>query len=87
MRYGLAAEQMMVTDIFVTKGKVVKSIRIMGRGRVGIARRKWSHLNLTLREIDFDALIEGAEKRSQREKLIARKKEVGLDWRGPIVSL
>lgn len=78
---------MMVKEIFVTKGKVVKSIRIMGRGRAGIARRKWSHLNLTLREIDFDALIEGAEKRSQREKLIARKKQVGLDWRESIVSL
>ena len=67
---------MRVGEVFVTKGKVQKSMRIMGRGRAGIQRRKWSHLNLTLREIDFDALIEAAESRNRSEKLKARKKEV-----------
>ena len=38
MRYGLAAEELEVGEIFVTKGKVVKRIRIMGRGRAGISR-------------------------------------------------
>ncbi|CAN0515101.1 unnamed protein product [Ectocarpus sp. 8 AP-2014] len=38
MRYGLAAEELEVGEIFVTKGKVVKRLRIMGRGRAGIAR-------------------------------------------------
>ncbi len=38
MRYGLTAEELEVGEIFVTKGKVQKRIRIMGRGRAGIAR-------------------------------------------------
>ncbi|CAN0126138.1 unnamed protein product, partial [Ectocarpus sp. 13 AM-2016] len=38
MRHGLAAEELEVGEIFVTKGKMVKRIRIMGRGRAGIAR-------------------------------------------------
>lgn len=38
MRYGLAAEELEVGEIFVTKGKVVKRMRIMGRGRAGISR-------------------------------------------------
>jgi len=38
MRHGLAAEELEVGEIFVTKGKVQKRIRIMGRGRAGIAR-------------------------------------------------
>lgn len=42
MRYGLSAEEMEVGEIFVTKGKVVKRIRIMGRGRAGIARCVYS---------------------------------------------
>lgn len=67
---------MMVGEIYVTKGHVVKRMRIMGRGRAGIQTRKWSHLNVTLREIDFDALIDGAESKSRRDKLTARKEEV-----------
>ena len=39
-------------------------------------RRKWSHLNVTLREIDFDEKIKAAPSRHQREKLEARKEEV-----------
>ncbi|CAM9706706.1 unnamed protein product [Ectocarpus sp. 8 AP-2014] len=76
MRHGLAAEELEVGEIFVTKGKVLKRLRIMGRGRAGIARRKWSHLNVTLREIDFDKQIEAAPSRNRREKLMARKDEV-----------
>ncbi|CAM9559018.1 unnamed protein product [Ectocarpus sp. 6 AP-2014] len=76
MRYGLAAEELEVGEIFVTKGKVVKRLRIMGRGRAGIARRKWSHLNVTLREIDFDKQLKAAPSRNRREKLMARKDEV-----------
>ncbi|CAN0030569.1 unnamed protein product, partial [Ectocarpus fasciculatus] len=76
MRYGLAAEELEVGEIFVTKGKVVKRLRIMGRGRAGIARRKWSHLNVTLREIDFDKQIKAAPSRNRREKLMARKDQV-----------
>ncbi|CAM9920141.1 unnamed protein product [Scytosiphon promiscuus] len=76
MRYGLGAEELEVGEIFVTKGKVLKRIRIMGRGRAGIMRRKWSHLNVTLREIDFDKQIETAASKNQREKLQARKEQV-----------
>ena len=66
----------MVGEIFVTKGHVVKRMRIMGRGRAGISTRKWSHLNVTLREIDFDALIDGAENDRRRKKLTAKKEKV-----------
>ncbi|CAM9097917.1 unnamed protein product [Pylaiella littoralis] len=76
MRYGLSAEEMEVGEIFVTKGKVVKRIRIMGRGRAGIARRKWSHLNVTLKEVDFDEQIKAEPSRYRREKLQARKDNV-----------
>lgn len=76
----------MVHEIFVTKGHVVKRMRIMGRGRAGISTRKWSHLNVTLREMDLDAEIDGAESRNRRRRLQERKEEVGADgvegWTG-----
>ena len=45
-------------------------------------RRKWSHLNVTLREIDFDKQIKDAPTRYRREKLEARKDEVSARGRG-----
>lgn len=69
-------EQLKVAEIYVTKGHMEKRLRIMGRGRVGIGRVKWSHINLTLREIDFDELIRTAPTKTRMRKLEARKEQV-----------
>ncbi|CAM9669625.1 unnamed protein product [Choristocarpus tenellus] len=76
MRYKLQPEQLCIGEVFVTKGKFEKRLRFMARGRVGIASRKWSHLNLTLREIDFNALYKAATTPRGRRKVLERKLEV-----------
>lgn len=48
----------------------------MGRGRTGVGARKWSHLNLTLREIDFDEEISKATTKTGMRKAVARKEAV-----------
>lgn len=50
----------------------------MGRGRVGIGKRKWSHINLTLREIDFDDEINNAPNKTRMKRLTERRVEVSL---------
>ncbi|CAM9496380.1 unnamed protein product [Discosporangium mesarthrocarpum] len=76
MRYQLQPEQLCIGEVFVTKGKVVKRPVFMAKGRVGMSRAKWSHLNVTVREIDFDAEIEGKTTKNGRRKAVERREAV-----------
>ena len=63
----LQMSQLEVAECFATHGKHLKRVKIMGRGRSGIKRRRFSHVRLVLREIDFDLKIR--ESYTKREKM------------------
>lgn len=54
IRDGLPMSQLEVATCFSTHGIPLKRIRYHAKGRHGEVRREFSHLNVTLREIDFD---------------------------------
>ena len=72
-------EEMYVKQVWVTKGKSQKRIRIMGRGRTGIGYKRWSHVFVKLSLVDFEDLIKNG-KPSER-KLWARRMEVAKEAR------
>ena len=48
----------------------------MGRGRFGIGYKRYSHLSITVKEIDFESKINGAPTWSQSQKWKKRKELV-----------
>lgn len=70
---GLKLSQLEVAECFATHGSHLKRIKIMGRGRSGIKRRRHSHIRLVLREIDFDLKILQAKSMNERKEWFVKK--------------
>lgn len=64
----LIPEQLMVTEVLVTKGKQQKQLTIQGRGRTGYGYRRYSHIWLRVEQINFAKQIEKAETQTQKQK-------------------
>jgi len=77
MKFGLLPSQLEVVECFATHGSHLKRIKRMGRGRSGKMHRRFSHVRVVLREIDFPLKILQCTSINQREKWVARM-EVGL---------
>ena len=77
----LIPEQLVVKNIIVTKGRAIKQMTIQGRGRTGYGYRRYSHIFLTVEQIDFQKRIEDANtqtakaKWSKMESLVYRLRE------------
>ncbi|KAG5190738.1 hypothetical protein JKP88DRAFT_266799 [Tribonema minus] len=56
-KFGFIPDQLELDQIYVGKGEQQKRQRIMGKGRTGLGYRRWAHLTVHLREIDFDGKI------------------------------
>jgi len=69
-------EELMVKEIFITKGFAQKRSRIMGRGRTGIGYRRSSHLTVRVEKIDFKDAVDSAISANQKNKWEERKKLV-----------
>lgn len=69
--HGLIAEELWVDQVFINKGRTIKRVRIMGRGRHGISRRRQTHVKLQIHSIDFEKKI--AES-TGNQKLVWTKK-------------
>ena len=78
-RDGLKLSQLEVAECFATHGTHLKRIKIMGRGRSGIKRRRHSHIRLVLREIDFDLKIVQAKSMRERKQWYMKKIEAEED--------
>lgn len=65
---GIQPSQLEVAECFATHGRHLKRLKIMGRGRSGIKRRRHSHIRLVLREIDFPTKLVRAESVNQKRK-------------------
>lgn len=65
-------EELMVKEIFITKGLQQKRSRIMGRGRTGYGYKRSSHVTVKVEKIDFEALMLEAKTANQRAKWAKR---------------
>ena len=74
-------EELLVKEIFVTKGLAQKRMRIMGRGRTGIGYMRKSHVTVKVEKINFEEQIAAAKTASQKAKwakiqaLVAEKRK------------
>jgi large subunit ribosomal protein L22 len=70
-KYGLLPSQLEVVECFATHGSHLKRIKVMGRGRAGKMYRRFSHVRLVLREIDFPLKLLQCKSINQRLKWVA----------------
>ncbi|CAM9264773.1 unnamed protein product, partial [Phaeothamnion confervicola] len=77
IRHRLPPDQLWVSQLYVTQGRRMKRWKYMGKGRAGTGYLRFGHLNLTLSEMDFDALA--AANPVQRRKWERLKAEVRAD--------
>lgn len=61
-------EELLVKEVFVTKGIAQKRMRIMGRGRTGIGYMRKSHVTVKLEVINFASMIAKAKTSTQKAK-------------------
>ena len=73
IRDGLLPSQLEVATCFSTHGTSLKRIRYMAKGRHGKVRREHAHLNVTLREIDFDLKLVQSTTVGQMKRWMVRK--------------
>ncbi|KAL7503977.1 hypothetical protein ACHAXN_001694 [Cyclotella atomus] len=72
IRHGLQPSVLEVAECFATHGKHLKRLKIMGRGRSGKKLRRFSHIRLVLREIDFPAKLVESQTINQKRKWLNR---------------
>lgn len=77
-KHGLLPSQLEVLECFATHGSHLKRVKIMGRGRAGKKLRRFSHVRIVLREIDFPLKIMTSATINQRNKWI-KKMETALE--------
>jgi ribosomal protein L22 len=76
-KHGLLKSQLEVVECFATQGSHLKRVKRMGRGRSGKMARRFAHIRIVLREIDFPLKIMQCTSVNQRRKWI-KKMEVAL---------
>ena len=76
-KHGLLPSQLEVVECFATHGTHLKRVKIMGRGRSGKKLRRFSHVRIVLREIDFPLKIITSTTINERNKWI-QKMETAL---------
>eukprot|EP01031_Cornospumella_fuschlensis_P022252 gene22252-27213_t len=68
LNHGAIPEELSVKEVVVNKGRLVKRVRIMGRGRSGVSRKRSAHITVKVAQIDFARKLAEAETASQRKK-------------------
>ena len=71
---GLLPSQLEVAECFATHGKHMPRVKFMGRGRAGRMHRRFSHVRLVLREIDFPLKIATTKTLAGKQKWLDRMK-------------
>jgi hypothetical protein len=66
--YDALPEQLTIDEVVVNKGFSQKQVRLMGRGRFGVGYKRYSHITMTVKEIDFEKAIDRAPTWSQAQK-------------------
>jgi len=73
IRDRLLPSQLEVAECFSTNGSPLKGIRYHAKGRFGKMLRRFSHLNVKLREIDFDLKIAQCKTEGQMRRWLEKK--------------
>jgi len=71
IRHGLQPSQLEVAECYSTSAATLKRIQFHARGRHGKKYHRFSHLNLKLREIDFELKVAQAPNLNQKKKWFA----------------
>jgi len=71
-KYGLLKSQLEIVECFATQGTHLKRIKTMGRGRAGKMYRRFTHIRIVLREIDFPLKIMQCTSINQRNQWAKR---------------
>ena len=79
IRHDLGPGELEVYKCYVTKGSTLKRVRFHARGKMGRNFHRHSHLNVTLREVDFDARIGGSKGRGERRRWERLREEAEAD--------
>lgn len=79
IRHGLQPSQLEVAECFATKGKPLKRLKPMGRGRTGRMEHKHAHMRVVLREIDFKLRIYQAPTLNQKKKWFLLQQQAERD--------
>lgn len=77
--HDLVPEELMIHEVFVTKGFQQKRQRIMGRGRTGIGYKRRTHVTVKVAKIDFENKIANATSKGEKvrwEKRYALVKKI-----------
>lgn len=67
VKYDAIPEELMVKEVFVTKGIHRKKMRIMGRGRTGFGYQRSSHVFIKLTKVDFADKIKKGNSKDKKE--------------------
>lgn len=81
VRDGLQHSQLEVAECFATKGKVIKRIKIMGKGYAGRMEHRHTHFRVVLREIDFKLRMYQASSLNQKKKWFKRQQHAEEEYR------
>jgi large subunit ribosomal protein L22 len=73
IRHNLQAEDLMVAEAFVNRANIQKGIMFMGKGRFGLKLRRYSHVVVRLKEIDFEGSLAACKNRFQRARWETRR--------------
>lgn len=71
--HNLVKEELIVKECIVTKGRAVKRMRIMGRGRTGFGYKRSAHVLVKVEQIDFPSKIKSCK--DVHERAIWRKRQ------------
>ena len=80
IRDNLQPSQLEVAECFATRGKPLKRLKIMGRGRSGRMEHKFGHLRVVLREVDFKLRIYQAPTMNQKKKWFVRQQRAEQEY-------
>lgn len=71
-KHGLLKSQLEIVECFATQGTHLKRIKTMGRGRAGKMYRRFTHIRIVLREIDFPLKIMQCTSINQRNQWVKK---------------
>lgn len=77
-KYDLLPSELEIVECFATHGTHLKRIKTMGRGRAGKMHRRFSHMRVVLRQIDFPLKIMQSTTINERQQWV-KKMEVAME--------
>mmetsp|Transcript_7909 Transcript_7909/g.11976 ORF Transcript_7909/g.11976 Transcript_7909/m.11976 type:complete len:226 (+) Transcript_7909:96-773(+) len=75
-KFDLSPDELQLDQVYIGRGSQLKRIRIMGRGRAGLGYKRFSHLTVQLKKIDFDEKIRNSKNVREAKEWVKQKLQV-----------